>query len=125
MKSSYLCHLRSEGKQRNVRDVNRAAYEKAFSHLLKFGVTAIVFGEDKIFAFNENNKLKKKIDLNFTDLELRKLEVALVSKCEFFIGTSSGPAYLPILFNKKTLFTNWFPAYNAAPGQRSIILPKG
>ena len=53
------------------------------------------------------------------------LQVYLVSKCEFFIVTASGPSFLANLFKKPSLCTNFFPhsqiiGYN----KMDITIPK-
>lgn len=52
------------------------------------------------------------------------MDVFLLGACRFFIGTSSGPAYVPPLFGIPCALTNWFPTGSRPFNARDIYLPK-
>jgi putative glycosyltransferase (TIGR04372 family) len=52
------------------------------------------------------------------------MDVYLLGACRFFIGTSSGPAYVPPLFGVPCVLTNWSPAGQRPFNGRDIYIPK-
>ena len=53
------------------------------------------------------------------------LDVYLAARCRFFIGTNSGPMFMPHLFGRPALITNYMFLFGAPPlGPRSRVLPK-
>lgn len=52
------------------------------------------------------------------------MDVYLLGACRFFIGTSSGPAYVPPLFGIPCVLTNWVPTGQRPFNSRDIYIPK-
>lgn len=53
------------------------------------------------------------------------LDVWLAARCRFFIGTNSGPMFMPHLFGRPALITNYTFLYGAPPlGPSSRFLPR-
>lgn len=53
------------------------------------------------------------------------LDVYLAARCRFFIGTNSGPMFMPHLFGRPALITNYTFLYGAPPlGPSSRFLPR-
>jgi putative glycosyltransferase (TIGR04372 family) len=52
------------------------------------------------------------------------MDIFLLASCRFMLGTNSGPCFVPPLYGKRVMLTNWFP-----PGMRpwhtsDIFVPK-
>jgi putative glycosyltransferase (TIGR04372 family) len=52
------------------------------------------------------------------------MDVFLLGACRFFVGTSSGPAYVPPLFGIPCALTNWFPTGSRPFNARDVYIPK-
>ena len=66
----------------------------------------------------------KLIDYANSDITSDILDCYLLSECEFYIGTNSGPSYVPQLFNKNMCWTNYYPVANSlafSPNDVSIF----
>jgi putative glycosyltransferase (TIGR04372 family) len=117
-------HLRNENfyKESGLtsRNADFSNYKDSINFLEKKGFFIIKF-TDKISSFKSDNFF----ELTTNNLLDKRLQVYLVSKCEFFIVTPSGPSFLANLFKKPSLCTNFFPhsqiiGYN----KMDITIPK-
>ena len=52
------------------------------------------------------------------------INILLCGCCEYFIGTNSGISYVPGMFGKKSVLTNWTPLAITNPYQQDIFIPK-
>lgn len=118
-----VCHFRTEGRGSNIRNASHSSYGQALDLLIDNNYTVLTFGENKFHKVKKGGQLIELRD-DFTIEDRRKIEIALIANCTFFIATTSGPAYLPLLFNKPTIYTNWFPIYSSVPGKNTLVLPK-
>lgn len=64
------------------------------------------------------------IDYARSDLKSEWMDLFLLGACRFFIGTSSGPAYVPPLFGVPCVLTNWQPAGQRPFNGRDLFVPK-
>ena len=64
------------------------------------------------------------IDYARSSLKSAWMDVFLLGSCRFFIGTSSGPAYIPPLFGVPCVLTNWAPTGQRPPHLRDLYIPK-
>lgn len=117
LKKIVCIHVRDDGYLKKnipnyvdgkVNSANIQTYKKTVSKLIKLGFTVIRVGKDhKKFLKIEN---KKYIDLHKEKIWNDELELFLISKCKFFIGTHSGGSMSPLyMFKKPILFTNFVP----------------
>ena len=117
-------HLRNENFYRESgltsRNADFSNYIDSINFLIKKGFFIIKF-TDKISSL----KLDNFFELVTNDSLEKRLQVYLVSKCEFFIVTPSGPSFLANLFKKPSLCTNFFP-YSQVIGynKMDITIPK-
>jgi putative glycosyltransferase (TIGR04372 family) len=68
--------------------------------------------------------LPRTIDYARSTVKSDWMDVFLLGACRFFIGTSSGPAYVPPLFGIPCALTNWLPAGQRPFNGRDIYIPK-
>ena len=52
------------------------------------------------------------------------MDIFLLARCRFFLGTSSGPAYVPIIYQVPTVLTNWWPLAQRPWDDQAIFIPK-
>ncbi len=64
------------------------------------------------------------IDYAHSAVKSESMDVFLLGACRFFIGTSSGPAYVPPLFGVPCVLTNWAPTGQRPFNGRDIYIPK-
>ncbi len=64
------------------------------------------------------------IDYPFTDAKSDWMDVYLASRCRFHIGTSSGMSFVPLLFGRPVLFTNWITMAHVVSAPSVVTLPK-
>lgn len=63
-------------------------------------------------------------DYAHSPLKSAAMDLFLLGGCRFFIGTSSGPAYVPPLFGIPCALTNWYPTGSRPFNGRDIYIPK-
>ena len=52
------------------------------------------------------------------------MDIFIVARCRFMIGTNSGPAFIPALYGVPSILTNWWP-HGERPWQATdIFIPK-
>jgi len=64
------------------------------------------------------------IDYAHSQLKSDWMDIYLLGACRFFVGTSSGPAYVPPLFGTPCVLTNWWPTGQRPFNSRDIYIPK-
>lgn len=69
-------------------------------------------------------KMERVFDYCHSDMKSDWMDIFLLAKARFFIGTSSGPAYVPPLFNVPCVLTNWWPPAQRPWHKRDIFIPK-
>tara|TARA_B110000014_G_scaffold263908_1_gene262355 strand:+ start:828 stop:2087 length:1260 start_codon:yes stop_codon:yes gene_type:complete len=114
-------HVR-DGKYRD--DSNRKSYRNSdinnYLESIKFLISSrykvIRMGKNsntKIFLKNENF-----IDYNFNEIQEDILDLYLIKKCQFYIGTQSGILDVAHMFNKPILLTNMCELYTSFPRKK-------
>ena len=52
------------------------------------------------------------------------MDIFLIAKCRFFLGTSSGVGEVSMLFDRPRVGVDWAPFGNAPLGKQSLVVPK-
>ena len=111
-------HVRDHGY---YNDANRRKYRNSdisnhiglIEYLISKKYLVIRLGDKSANKLSFNNK--NFIDYPFTDLKSEMMDLFLLKKCNFYIGTPSGPLETACLFNKPTLTTNLYDIYPTFP----------
>jgi putative glycosyltransferase (TIGR04372 family) len=69
-------------------------------------------------------RMQGTIDYARSSLKSDWMDVFLLGACRFFVGTSSGPAYVPPLFGKPCVLTNWWPTGQRPFNARDLYILK-
>ena len=71
-------------------------------------------------------KHNKLIDYPFSSFQNDLLELYLMANCSFFIGNTSGPSMIPLIFRKPTLMTNYteFSIFNKIKHNNFLMIFK-
>lgn len=96
-------HIRESSSVLDPRTQSRESYFRAIQELNNKGIWVVRIGDLEMQRFPDFPKL---IDLVQQPDAGKRLHPYLLSQCEFFIGTASGPSWVPRLFGKPSLITN-------------------
>lgn len=121
-----VIHLRENNGSSlmNLRDVSSKTYTQSIMSIIEQG--GYVF---RIGTSNLHNSLniasKYYIDLT-QDLNLQSIiDIYILSKCRFFLGTGSGPSSIASqVFHRPLLSTNIAPLASRIPFNNQLLLPK-
>jgi putative glycosyltransferase (TIGR04372 family) len=123
--SAYLdkCHPERDFSYHDIRDSKVEAYEPAIEYLLSKGYKVVRIGKHT----NQSAGIENSDYYDFCTSRHPKegdfLEVFLLSVCQFFMGTSSGPVAIAAVFDTPTLAVNVAP-FLAVLGRYSRKVPK-
>ena len=121
-----VVHLRENSgtSLMDLRDVKAKSYLKALHYIIDQGGVVFRIGTSNLH--NEINiNSNSYIDLT-KDIKLQNtLDLYLLSKCRFFLGTGSGPSSIASqVFHRPLLSTNISPMASRIPFDNHLILPK-
>ena len=105
----------------NVLNADIDKYLPAIQAVVKRGGWVIRVGDPKMRPLPA---MPCTIDYAHSSLKSEWLDVFLLGACRFFIGTSSGPAYVPPLFGRPCVLTNWAPTGQRPFNGRDLYIPK-
>ncbi len=118
-----VLHVRDTGDTNDSRNANIVNYRKAIRELIKNDFIVIRIGDSRMRSIDIDET--GFFDLTKTKGSGKVSDFALISRCDAFIGTTSGPFGFPLLFGKPTLVTNLTSiSRNSLSGKKSIYLPK-
>ena len=63
-------------------------------------------------------------DYCHSDVRSHCMDIFIASQCRFFLGTSSGPAYVPPAYGVSCVLTNWWPPAHRPWHAGDIFIPK-
>jgi len=98
-----------------------ATYIPAIKQVIDRGGWVVRIGDP---AMNPLPPMQGFFDYARSGLKSEWMDVFLLGACRFFIGTSSGPAYIPPLFGIPCALTNWYPTGSRPFNSRDIYIPK-
>lgn len=104
-----------------LRDARIADYRAAIGHLVGTGTWVIRLGDR---SMTRTAPLDGFVDYPFTDAKSDWMDVYLAARCRFHIGTSSGMSFVPMLFGRPVLFTNWTTLAHMVCAPGVVVLPK-
>jgi hypothetical protein len=104
------------------RDADVASYEAAVRYLTGRGYTVVRLGDDTMKRLPD---CPGAIDYPFSAQKADWMDVYLAARCHFHVGTSSGMSFIPLLFGRPVLFTNWASMAHVVCAPNVVTLPKG
>jgi len=120
-------HVREGGYNDNVasvmrlRDARFDSYGEAIRRLVVTGFTVVRLGDDSMAPAPATEGL---IDYPFSDAKSDWMDIYLASRCRFHIGTSSGMSFIPLMFGRPVLFTNFPTLAHLVCTPATVTLPK-
>lgn len=115
-------HVRSRGDQAaTLRDATLENYLPAMRDVIARGGWVIRLGDPSMPSLPA---MERSIDLPHADDRTPDLDIAFMAGAIFAVGVNSGPAYVPGLFDRPALLTNW-PNLGNIPWYRHYrLLPR-
>jgi putative glycosyltransferase (TIGR04372 family) len=108
----------------SYRSSNINNFDLAINYLIKKKYQIIRIGNPGMDRSYFNKKILDISPMNF-DEDTQLLQMYLVSRCSFFIGTCSGPYKFATIFKKPILTVDMAPAATSLPvARRAISIPK-
>jgi len=105
----------------NFRNSNFEDLFSSCEYLNRKGILTIRMGADQYPI--ENNKKNYIIDYS-NSFRSEFMDIYIISKCKFFVGSTSGIWGVPYLFNTPILGTNFIPIYDSTMSSRDLWIPK-
>ena len=104
----------------NTRNADIMTYKMAIQTICEKGGWVIRMGGSSMPPLP---KMHNVIDYVHTEFKSDWMDVFLWAKCKFFIGTTSGPAAIPISFGVPSITTNLVPLFSR-PWYNDLFIPK-
>jgi putative glycosyltransferase (TIGR04372 family) len=124
----HVClHVRESGFKLQHDDLHATlngdirTYDLAIASVVKRGGWVIRLGDP---SMSKLPTMKNVIDYAHSQQKSAEMDIFLSGTCRFFIGTSSGPAYVPALYGVPSVITNWFPTGTRPLNSNDLFIPK-
>ena len=120
-------HVREGGFKRSHHSVQDSlnadigTYDRAIKAIVARGGWVIRMGDPSMAPLPKTPGV---VDYAHSALKADWLDIYLSAKCRFFVGVSSGLAYVPPLFGVPCVLTNWFPTATRPWHKGNIYIPK-
>jgi putative glycosyltransferase (TIGR04372 family) len=124
----YVClHVRSVGYKATHEALQAAlnadirTYDLAMDAIVERGGWVVRMGDRSMPKLPRRRGV---VDYAHSAQKTDWMDVFLWGTCRFYVGTSSGPAYVPNLFGVPSVFTNWFPTGTRPLNSADLYIPK-
>lgn len=120
-------HVREAGSKwhhnslHQVLNADIATYLPAIAEITQRGGWVIRMGDKSMIPLPP---MPNVVDYCHSALHSDWMDVFVAAKCRFFLGTSSGPAYVPPLYGTPSVLTNWWPPAQRPWHPTDIFVPK-
>jgi putative glycosyltransferase (TIGR04372 family) len=120
-------HVRASGYKGQHEDLHSvlnadiSTYDLAIDTVIKRGGWVIRIGDPSMPKLRPRDGV---IDYAHSQLKSPEMDIFLSGTGRFYIGTSSGPAYVPTLYGVPSVLTNWFPTGTRPLNTSDLFIPK-
>jgi putative glycosyltransferase (TIGR04372 family) len=120
-------HVREAGSKwhhnrlHRVLNANIADYVPAIEEITRRGGWVLRMGDKSMVPLPP---MPNVIDYCHSDFHSDWMDVFICARSRFFVGTSSGPAYVPPLYGVPSVLTNWWPPAQRPWHPTDIFVPK-
>ena len=104
-----------------IRNVDPATYLGAIAEITGRGGWVIRIGDANSLPLPP---LANFFDYCRSDMRADWMDIFLLASCRFMLGTNSGPCFVPPLYGKPVMLTNWFPPGIMPWHTSDIFVPK-
>lgn len=109
------------GWDMGLRDADIATYGPAIGWLAASGAYVVRLGDPSMRRAEPRDGL---IDYPFSAGRSGAMDIYLAARCRFHIGTASGMSFVPLLFGRPVLMTNWLTPAHLVCSPNVVTLPK-
>jgi len=124
----HVClHVRDSGYKLHHDDLHATlnadirTYDRAIAAVVRRGGWVIRMGDPSMPRLPA---MKNVIDYAHSPQKSPEMDIFLCGTCRFYIGTSSGPAFVPALYGVPSVITNWFPTGTRPLNSGDLFVPK-
>lgn len=124
----HVClHVRDSGYKHVHDDLHAAlnadihTYNRAIAAVVRRGGWVIRMGDPSMPRLPI---MKNVIDYAHSPQKSQEMDILLIGTSQFFLGTSSGPLYVPALYGIPSVITNWFPTGTRPLNSNDLFIPK-
>lgn len=124
----HVClHVRSPGYKLSHDDLHAAlnadigTYNLAIAAIVQRGGWVIRMGDP---AMPKLPVMRNVVDYAHSPQRSAKMDILMAATSRFFLGTSSGPLYVPALYGVPSVVTNWFPTGTRPLNSSDLFIPK-
>ncbi len=120
-------HVREAGynaaiaRDMELRDADIATYRDAIEFLTGRGIAVVRLGDSTMARLES---MEGVFDYPFSEAKSDWMDIYLAARCRFHIGTASGMSYVPLLFGRPVLFTNWVTLMHLISAPNVVTLTK-
>ena len=102
-------------------NANALAFLPAINEITRRGGWVIRMGDPNMAPLPP---VPNVFDYCHSDARSDWMDIFIASQCRFFLGTSSGPAYVPSAYGVSCVLTNWWPPVHRPWHAGDIFIPK-
>jgi putative glycosyltransferase (TIGR04372 family) len=115
----FVClHVRDSGfhndpAKRPYRNAQIESYRPLIEYLISQGMSVVRLGDPSAIPFQ--SEIRGFVDYAHSPLRCSLVDLALIERCEYYIGMQSGPLDVAYLFQKPVLILNMYEWLHASP----------
>jgi len=113
-----------DGRASNInaaRNADISTYFPAIAEIARRGGWVIRLGDPSMTVLPA---LPNVLDYSHSPIRADWMDIFLLASCRFFIGTNSGPAFIPPIYGVPQVLTNWWPVAERPWQPGDIFIPK-
>jgi putative glycosyltransferase (TIGR04372 family) len=104
-----------------IRNADMSTYLPAIAEITRRGGWVLRMGDP---GMNPMPRLPNVIDYCHSAIRADWMDIFIVARSRFLLGTTSGPAFIPPLYGVPSVLTNWWPPAQRPWRSSEIFLPK-
>lgn len=105
-----------------IRNAEIATYFPAMAEVTARGGWVVRIGDPSMRALP---KMPNVIDYCHSEIRADWMDIYILARCRFMVGTNSGPVFVPTLYaDTPAVLTNWWPAAERPWHEADIFVPK-
>jgi putative glycosyltransferase (TIGR04372 family) len=108
-------------KLHNVLNARIDDYRPAIEEITRRGGWVVRIGDPKMTSLES---MPNVFDYCHSNVRSDWMDIFLCARARFFLGTSSGPAYVPPIYGVPAVLTNWWPPAQRPWHASDIFIPK-
>jgi putative glycosyltransferase (TIGR04372 family) len=112
---------RSKPGNHGIRNADPLSYWLAISEVTRQGGWVIRIGD---IGMTPLPPMQNVIDYCHSSARADWMDIFILAHCRFLVGTNSGPAFVPALYGKPSVLTNWWPAGERPWHSLDLFIPK-